>query len=336
MRQIVSFVRLLVMIIFCLFFSPAWVQAVEQADGGKNKEPSVIQSSLQLKLSGYAQMQGVWQNDPGDTFSIRRARLSLGGQLLKSLKFKLQFDFTKSPALLDALAEVILRHEINLRVGQFLVPFSLENITSTSDLQTINRSLTVEKLAPGRDIGASGRDIGVAAFGSCSIFNYTFGLLNGSGLNKADNNDHKDFAGRLLAHPLKTLSLGFSIYKGRLTSGDNPAQLVRNRYGLELAFNYQHFGLQAEFIQATDDRIKKQGWYALAIYDLISQKLQLVARLETIDLDRNQPAQKTTVYTAGVNWFITSRSKLQANYEYHQIESEPDHQAALVLLQVGF
>lgn len=56
------------------------------------------------------------------------------------------------------------------------------------------------------------------------------------------------------AHPLKTLSR-ISIYNGRQTAGDNPAMFLRNKYGLELAFNYQGFGLQAEFIQAKDDMI---------------------------------------------------------------------------------
>ncbi|TAH59273.1 MAG: hypothetical protein EWM52_11055, partial [Methanosarcina mazei] len=296
MKRVVYSVLLLLTVILSLLLTPARAQTDNSADDEKNKKAPSIQSSLQLKLSGYAQMQAAWKSEANDTFAIRRARLSLGGQVLKTLKFKIQLDFTRSPALLDAQAEVIPRQEISLRAGQFPVPFSLENITSSSDLLTINRSQTVEKLAPGRDNGSAGRDIGTAVFGSYSIFDYTFGVFNGSGANKTDNNDRKDFAGRLVVHPLKPLSLACSIYNGRQTISDNPALLIRNKYGLELTFNYQRIGLQAEFIQATDDRIKKEGWYALATYSIISQKLQLVARLETINLDRHLPAQKATIY----------------------------------------
>jgi len=336
LRRVIFPAGWLIAVMVSLLLTTAQAQTGDQAEGDKNKTASAVLSSLPIKLSGYAQIQGAWENEANDTFSIRRARLTLSGQLLKSLRLKVQLDFTKSPALLDAQAEVVPRREISFRAGQFLVPFSLENITSSSDLLTINRSQAVEKLVPGRDNGSSGRDIGAAFFGSYSIFDYTLSILNGSGANKADSNDHKDLAVRLVTHPLKTLSLGISIYNGRQTASDSPALLLRNRYGLELAFNYQRFGLQAEFIQAKDDMIKKEGWYALATYSVIRQKLQLVTRLEAINLDRNLPDQKTTIYTAGANWFLTSRSKFQANYEYHQTESGPDHQAVFFLLQAGF
>jgi len=340
MKRRIQLMVFSVVVYFSLLIAPIKVQAccLENFlnEDDTDKKATTVQSSLQLKLSGYAQMQAAWKSEDNDTFSIRRARLSLGGQVLKTLKFKLQLDFTRSPALLDAQAEFTPTQVINLRAGQFLVPFSLENITSSSDLLTVNRSQAVEKLAPGRDNGSAGRDLGAAVFGSYSIFDYSIGLFNGSGANKADTNDHKDLAGRLVAHPWKPLSLAFSIYNGRQTVSDNPALIIRNRYGLELAFNYQRLGFQAEFIRATDDQTKKEGWYTLATYSVLRQKLQLVGRLEAINLDRHLPAQKTTIYTAGINWFLTEKSKLQANYEYHQTESGPDKQAALLLLQVGF
>jgi len=340
MRRCIYLMMLSAVVYFSLFIAPIKAQACRAGDILDKDEPDkkapTIQSSLQLKLSGYAQMQAAWKSEGNDTYSIRRARLSLGGQVLKTLKFKIQLDFTRSPALLDAQAEFTPTQVISLRAGQFLVPFSLENITSSSDLLTVNRSQVVEKLVPGRDNGSAGRDLGAAVFGSYSIFDYSIGLFNGSGANKADTNDRKDLAGRLVAHPWKPLSLAFSFYNGRQTASDNPALIIRNRYGLELAFSYQRLALQAEFIRATDDRTKKEGWYTLVTYSLLRQKLQLVGRLEAINLDRHLPAQKTTIYTAGINWFLTEKSKLQANYEYHQTESGPDQQAALLLLQVGF
>lgn len=336
MKRSVFLIFFLSAVIFSFLFQAGVAQTGNGTKDEKKTETPAVQSSLPLKLSGYAQLQAVERNEAVDSFSIKRARLSLGGSLLKNLRFKIQVDLTKSPALLDALAEVTFRPEFNFRAGQFLVPFSLENVTPTSELLTINRSQTVEKLAPGRDNGAIGRDIGMAVFGSYSIFEYTAGLVNGSGINKTDNNDHKDFVGRLVARPLKEISIGLSVYNGRQTVPGNPTNLLRNKLGLELAVNYQRFNLMAEFIQAKDDLIKKQGWYALGAYSVIKKKFQLIGRIDSINLDRSLPGKKTTIWTAGVNWLLTSKSKLQANYEYYREETALNHHAALVQLQVGF
>jgi len=307
-----------------------------QSQDEKKTETGPVQSSLPLKLSGYTQLQFVEKNESPDTFSIKRARLSLSGNLLKKINFKIQVDLTKSPVLLDALAQVTFRPEFNIRAGQFLVPFSLESLTPVPELLTINRSQTVEKLAPGRDNGAIGRDIGVVAYGSYSLFEYAAGLVNGSGINRADNNGHKDIVGRLIARPFKAISLGFSFYDGRQTVTGNTTNLLRNKLGLEMAINYQRFNFATEFIQAQDGQTKKHGWYALGAYSAIKKKFQLVGRIDTINLNLTLPGEKTTIRTAGTNWFITSKSKIQVNYEYYREETGPNHHAALVQLQLGF
>lgn len=107
MRQGFSSVGWLIAVMVSLFLTTARAQTGEQAEGDKNKTASAVLSSLPIKLSGYAQIQGAWKNEANDTFSNRRARLTLSGQLLKSLRLKVQLDFTKSPALLDAQAEVV-------------------------------------------------------------------------------------------------------------------------------------------------------------------------------------------------------------------------------------
>ncbi|HAR36626.1 MAG TPA: hypothetical protein DCR87_06980, partial [Acidobacteria bacterium] len=159
-----------------LSWLPAGALAWSPEPGSQDSTRGVVESSLPLTASGYAQLLFTGRNEAEDTFSVRRARLSLGGNILKRLRFKLQADLVRSPALLDALAEVILDEKLNLRVGQFLVPFSLESTTSAGQLLTINRSRVVDLLAPGRDNGSAGRDIGLVAFGRLSIFNYTLGF----------------------------------------------------------------------------------------------------------------------------------------------------------------
>lgn len=295
-----------------------------------------VSSSLPLKVSGFAQLLFTGQNEATDTFSVRRARLSLDGRILKKLSFKVQADLTRSPVLLDALAEVLLDEKFSLRAGQFLVPFSLESTTSAGRLLTVNRSRVVDLLAPGRDNNSAGRDVGLVVFGRFSIFQYNLGLVNGAGINKKDDNDRKDFAGRLLASPVGGLRLGLSVYNGRRFDSTASANLVRNRLGLEASLDLRFLHLVAEYIEGRDDLTKKYGWYVQAAFDLKPESYQLVLKLDSFCPDRSLPGQKTTVYTAGTNWFLSAASKLQANFEYHRQEAGPDRSVMLLHLQVGF
>ncbi|MBC7364976.1 MAG: hypothetical protein H5U07_10645 [Candidatus Aminicenantes bacterium] len=327
-------------ILWWLFFYFLAGGLLSPALSAKEKEKpglgNTVGSSLPLKLSGYAQLQLSEKNTENLTFFINRARFSLAGALTRWLRFKLQADVAKSPVLRDALAEVILSEKINLRLGQFIVPFGLENTTSAGELLTINRSQTVDLLAPGRDNAAAGRDQGVMLFGHYSVFEYHLGLFNGSGINRKDDNDHKDFSFRVLLRAAPGLKAGFSVYQGRKRAAENTTNLVRNKYGLEASFTRERFLLNAEYLRATDGQQKKQGGYVLLAYSVKPEKLQLIGRLETVNLDLSLAGQKSTVYTAGVNWFITSKSKLQINYEYHDRQADANIRAFLVQLQVGF
>jgi len=333
-----SFNRAIFLWPFLFFFLTALQpsSSLSAEEKGKPTSAAVVESSVPLKLSGYTQFQFSEKNTEKDSFFINRARLSLSGTLVKWFRFKIQADLAKSPVLRDALAEVVLNDQLNLRLGQFLVPFGLENTTSAGELLTVNRSQTVDLLAPGRDNAATGRDQGVALFGSYSIFEYNLGLLNGSGINRKDDNDRKDFCGRFLLRAAPGLKAGFSLYLGKKLAVGFPTNLVRNKYGLEASLTQGRFLLQAEYLRTTDDQQKKQGWYALLAYSVKPEKFQLIGRLDTVNLDLSLPGQKTVVYTAGANWFITPKSKLQVNYEYHNREVQPDAHALLVQLQVGF
>lgn len=302
----------------------------------QKSEPAQVQTSLPIQLSGFVQVQFAESNTQVDTFSVRRARLILGFKPAKRLFFKLQADLVKSPILTDALAELHLDDKFNLRVGQFKVPFSLESTTSASELLTINHSQTVELLAPGRDNGAGGRDIGVLVFGHLGFVDYAAGLFNGAGINKKDDNGYKDFACRITFVTLKKIALGFSLYNGRQTVAGFPTNLVRNKYGLEAKFDFQPFCLTSELIRARDDQTEKQGWYLQAALDLIRGKYQLILKLDSLNLDLARIDQKSWVYTFGANWHLGPKSKVQANLEYHHSDSGPDYRNLLIQLQVGF
>lgn len=168
-----------------------------------------------MDWSGYIQAQFTHSNKAQDSFQIRRTRIKLKGQIADSILFKLQVDSSRIPVLLDAQVDLRLSPYANLRLGQYKVHFSLENLTSSSSLDFINRSLAVEKLCPGRDIGSSGRDIGISIYGGSAKIEYSLGLFNGAGKNRLDNNEHKDLCGYLIYSPVNSLLVGFSYYRGK-------------------------------------------------------------------------------------------------------------------------
>lgn len=291
------------------------------ASAQEKKESPVTSLLKNLKLGGYAQAYGaVWDKDT-DTFSLRRVRISLAGEIVKNLRFKVTVDVVKSPALIDAEVEFAPSPLAGLRFGQFRVPFSLESYTSTADLDLINRAAVVDTLAPGRDNASSGRDVGAVAFGGNAWCEYALGFVNGSGIAKVDPNDHKDFAGRLVLKPFEFLAVGASVYRGRQTVAADAPLVTRNKEGLEAVLSVRALSVKGEYIHAKDDLVSKSGWYAQAGYFALPKKLQAVVRYDTLDLDRAAAENATHVVTIGANWFIAGKTKLQLNYEIHALEA---------------
>jgi phosphate-selective porin len=305
--------------------------------GQDKKEPAPLTAAVPLKLTGFSQI-GFTAWDKGvDTFSARRIRFSLAGELFKNVNYKIQVDAVKSPIVLDALVEFKLTPEVGLRVGQFKIPFSMENLASSADLDTINRSTPEEKLAPGRDNKMNGRDIGAALFGKWSVLEYTVGVFNGAGIDVKDNNSEKDFGGRVVVRPAEFLAVGAAFYKGRTSLAAGAAPYDRNRTGLELAVLRGPLSLKGEVIFAKDDKLERSGWYVQGGWFLMPKKLQAVVKLDAYDKDTDTPDNRTNLWTVGVNWFLTSKSKLQVNYELYKLEGgKTDNSAFLVQLQAGF
>jgi phosphate-selective porin OprO/OprP len=306
---------------------------------GQEKKDTPVSTFLQgLRLSGYVQVYGaVWNKEGTDTFLIHRARVSLAGEIVKDLRFKLTVDLARSQPLLDAEVEFAPVRIAGVRAGQFLVPFSLENDTSSSDLDFIDRTAVVDELAPGRDNGSAGRDIGAVVFGGTPWLEYAAGIFNGSGIDKADTDGHKDFSGRVVLKPFRFLAVGGSFYRGRQTVTPGAPLVARNKEGLEAAVAVSRFSAKGEYIHARDDAVSRSGWYAQAGCFALPAKLQAVVRYQTLDLDRAIPDNGTNVTTLGLNWTIRGKTKLQVNYEIHGLEGRGRAKSGLLAqLQAAF
>ncbi len=305
--------RKVFLLVVCGLFAVVHPSLAEQ-------EESSVSKRLSQKLNAYVQVRYT-NGEPGaDGFRIRRARFGFKGELLKDFSIKFQVDGTRSPILLDAAVEISSIPYATLLFGQFKVPFSLENLSSSSALDLVNRSQTVKELCPAQDIGSAGRDIGVTVSGEFSILEYNLGVFNGSGMNRVDTNEQKDIVGRLRIHPFDFLVIGVSQYMGDQRPLASAVSVNRDRTGVDVFFSKEPVFLKGEYIFARDDQDERSGWYVRGGYSFIPDKLQAIVNYDSYDQDLDLAGNRIEVITLGVNWFFSQKTKLQVNYEHHSDE----------------
>lgn len=305
--------------------------------GENNEERHPLFASRSLSLDGFIQARYTNNENIHDGFSIKRARVGLDGNLTRSLSFKLQVDAVESPALLDAQINVKFAPQAVFSVGQFKPPFSLENLTSSHSLDTINRSYAVDNFCPGRDNSAKGRDIGIMFSGEAGFLEYHLGIFNGAGINRLDDNDHKDIAGRILLSPFSFFSVGISHYNGRQKIPSSSSLVDRDKTGLDVYFHHGPFSLKGEYIMAKDHRTDKAGWYLQGAYTIIPEQFQAVVKYDALDENKNAGNNVKEKITLGINWFFSEKTKLQVNYEFRKEgQNGPGRSVILTQFQAGF
>ncbi len=240
------------------------------------------------KISGF--VQGMYQanlSDKGELFDntlrMRRVRMSVEGNLSKTVSYKIQGDFSRSPMLVDAFIKYKPCREFAIQLGQFKTPFTIESPINPVNLEIFDYGEAVQQLGGYKDVcgvGALGRDLGVMATGSLfpvegeegykySIVDYSIGVFNGNGANDLDNNNSKDLVGRLEVHPgLKALTLSGSYYYGmyRNTTVEDEIAAngvargktvfpngVRNRWAAGIQYNDDKLVLRGEYISGQTD-----------------------------------------------------------------------------------
>jgi len=307
-----------------------------------------------VKFSGYTQIR--YLDAQGGSLDARRVRLTLSGDSSPDVDFKVQLELAGSkkavtdntfntasfgkPVLLDAVLGVKLPENHRLAVGQFKVPFSLENLTSSTNLDTINRSQVTEGLAPGRDIGAQGRDAGIQLSGARPVgparVEYAVGIFNGAGINTSDNNNHKDLAARVVIKPafLAGVAFGLAHYAGAAGAGE----AAHNRTGAELLYLAGPWKLQGEYIRGKDGVIRKQGWYVLAVRTL-TPTLRAVARYDRIDPNHTVNTDAVSSLTGGITWLLSKDGLTRVQFNYivnHEQGDQVENNQVLAQFQAGF
>ena len=250
------------------------------------------------------------RNDLLTRMLLRRARLGVDATFFKYLDLKFEGEFSEVGSaanadskfqLTDGYAELRYWPEFRVRGGQFKVPFSFEELTSSRFIDFVERSV-VNNLVPARDVGAMTHG---SLFGG--TLEYAAGIFNGTGQNNPELNDSKDSVGRLLVRPFKLIDIPLlqNLHlAGHMTYGDQdkgqslrgrtdgrfeffprvPTSGDRVRYGFEAVHAYGPFGLYGEYVKTAEERkglgsggsdladVDGRGWYVAGTWLLTGEE----------------------------------------------------------------
>lgn len=298
------------------------------------------------RISGYIQAGYEWSDDVS-TFFIKRARLDLQGDISPKIDYRLQVEFA-APKIVDIYFRFRPMRALNVQIGQFKVPFTIENTHYVPlKFEFIEYSMAVARLMGFEDVSgikATGRDLGAQLYGGFihrdgyDILSYNIGIFNGEGINAKDRNKSKDLVARLMVRPFSALTLAGYGYWGE--TGERYA--ARQRYGGGICYDDGRWIARGEYISGTTGFFEEpagrygtfdsMGYYLMAGYWVTPEWLPAL-RFEQFEGVSGQSAARQTNYTAGVTYRPFKQLRCQLNYTYEQYGgTNPDRNVVKAML----
>ena len=269
-------------------------------------------------------VEGVQDGVNASTFRIRRAELSIKGEVMKQVIFDAMIDPARVSETKDTVVVIpdpkdptttttttIKAPQGNISafqdfwvgyttawadvaLGQFKIPVSWEGYNSSAKLLFPERALVSKQYGDKRDLG-------LKVSKAFKYAGYVAGIYNGAGQNNLDSNNAKDFALRLEAYPIKGLTVAGVYYA---TVGERtdtlPSTKVADRYEFDLRYEDYGFLLQAEMIKARDGALSKtttgqnvikftegDGYYVALAYTFMD-KFQPAVRYGELNLNTDK------------------------------------------------
>ena len=290
----------------------------------KSTRDTTLYGTVQVRAQGQDESTTAGNPAPNsarrNTFDIPTALIGVRGNLYrdykegKNLEYQLSFSYGKRTTATGSasdlnLADAFVRYhftstnggleipKLNVTFGQQLIPFGLDP-QSPEDLRpTINVATGLSQL------GLFNRQSGLIVRGDVKPFvdygsnyrapllEYALGVINGNGTNKLDDNNHKDYIGRVAftlpvdyTSIFRELKFGTSYIKGSKNVVNGTTVLDGNgrndRLGFDVYYNHAPFGVTYEYVQGRSDyatasgnssEVKAEGHTATLFYTLGDQ-----------------------------------------------------------------
>ncbi len=248
-----------------------------------------------------------------DTWDMRRARIGIRAKFLDHYDGEIVFNPTQAnDSILDvAYLNVAWWKPVQFRIGQFKMPFSLEQLTSSNNIDFVERSF-VDAYIPAKELGAM-------VHGSpWKGVTYALAFSNGRGSSGVEDDvrvDNKDIIGRatvnfaeIMGNDNMVLHAGLAFSEGDISKGDGvaafgghrsteargvrfftapevasnnfvDAEIDRSRLGLEAAIAHGPFKVQGQWVRNEFDfDTATRGydpeikvWYAEALWTITGE-----------------------------------------------------------------
>ncbi len=251
-------------------------------------------------------------NKNTNAFLLKRVRLQVKGNVNDHFAANIMFNFAEfssvptNKVLENAYVKYTLSKHFNIQAGQFRPFFGIEDALPVDVIRTFDYSNQYYAF------GASGWQsfqIGVSVFGDVTSkgdmpIRYYAGIYNGNNRNEAnDNDDAKNFYGRMEAELAKKLIVGINAAVGSLGNGKGDAWGADIVTTQKLGRNWQ-FSLSGEYKNGTNlalfntmttaeqhlKNVRMQGFYLFPIlrYNTNLPRLRGIefsSRYEHLDLN---------------------------------------------------
>jgi len=242
-------------------------------------------------------------------FDIARRRIGVEGEIRNIVEFQIERELISGT---DGWRDVYVNYKqfdaAQVIAGKFKLPFSLDQNTSSTNLDFIHRSLAASYLAPGRDIGVQ-----VHGRVAKRILRYELGVFEHDGRNARTNDPSRvtggqTLAGRVRVEPFRhskssarefelgvaftgsDVAEGFPGLRGRTVLDtaffrpDYPVSGRRQRMGIEAQWRPGPFSVKSEWMRVRDERlalsvedsdlspITSEGWYVSGTWAVTGER----------------------------------------------------------------
>ena len=278
---------------------------------GVNDEVPVVTSTP--KFSGFIINNYLYKEGKGTSFNVRHLVMGLSGDLGSNFDYKVQIAFAGTPKVQDAYGRLKFSDELNVQIGQFKLPFSLENPISPTALETFDNSQAISTFCGGRDIGVAL----YGSFGDEKVAEYSVGIFNGSGINKADADKYKDYVGRVIVKTPFGVELSGSFHLGN--AEENMARVAYNRYAAGFKWESSSLFARSEYLWGGDNASKAAGFYGLLGYK-INPRFTTFAKYDWLQAKSTQGnlLAETNYITTGLSYRLNSKVLFRLQYQLTQ------------------
>ena len=332
--------------------------------------PSVDGKESKLSIGGFLQGQAEFGHaaDPRwagvrDRFFFRRARLHMAGTFAEDFDFKAELDL-QGNTLSAGTGQLARANEIfinwhkydfaNVRFGQLKPAFGGEALASDTKIFTIERSLSSDRLADGRQLA-----VGVMGDLLGKKLSYLAVVAEGNGANvSANDNSHFQKSVRVAFTPIATASDKLTLALDGLWSTDagvaksdfgfsgNLFSGQRTMQGVDFGWTHGLGELNFELLQGTFQptsaipfrKFHAEGWQATAAYYLVPAVLQAVVREEEFQPNTALGGNALRTSTFGLNYYLKGQDiKFMLDYlDGHVPGSTTDGGRLLSRVQIIF